>query len=214
MNNIFHVIRSQQQKPIPLKTPIMYNYRSGFKGNGRFTENGTYKGLKPTCGHAICHDYYCRGMALGITILVVQDNHFIFGIEADGTKDRKNKMSMCMGHRNDGETCWLQTAVRELYEEFHISMSIQEFQLRMIIEFIHQRTVGTFVIDASGIDFQKINNSVINSSKNPIKNCFNEMTQLIRIPFFELLQSNNNSIQIFTYLIANHYSKFIFNGKL
>jgi len=209
-SKIRQILRPIKQQPIPLKEPKMNYSSANFKGNGRYTADGKYKGLPPTCGHALCHEYYCNGLALGITILVIQDKQFIFGIEADGDIHRKNKITMCMGHRNPNENCWLQTAVRELEEEFHISMSIQEFQLRTIVEFINQGVVATFVINVSGINFDEINNSVIKASENSDKDCYNEMSRLIKVPVVDLLQGNTNKIfQEPTYTIANYYSSYV-----
>lgn len=208
--NIWHILRPVEETPMILKTPSFRNITQNFKGNARFTSTGKYKGLPPTCGHSLCHDYYCRGLALGITVLVIQDKQFIFGIEANGDERRKNKITMCMGHRNEGETCWLQTAVRELEEEFHISMSIEELKHRIIVEFIHKKIVATFVINASGLNFDEMNKSVIQSAMNPEKDCYNEMTNLLKIPFVDLLNPNTNRIfEDFTYTIANHYSRYI-----
>jgi hypothetical protein len=86
------------------------------------------------CDHIVCNCLYRRlkdpykGGA-GCLILTKNENKWVavLGYEKYGTKNR-NKLNLAAGGRNqDDNGCYIKCAIRELYEEFKIELSEDEF---------------------------------------------------------------------------------------
>lgn len=56
-----------------------------------------------------------------------KDLVFMLGKERGGKY--QNKYNICSGKRNHGEDCWIETALRELKEEFKLDWSFHDFEL-------------------------------------------------------------------------------------
>jgi hypothetical protein len=64
-------------------------------------------------------------IALGVNIILHTNDSFIFGKIGLGKK--YGKISCCSGHKTPDDSCWIDTAVRELSEEFKITLTPSSF---------------------------------------------------------------------------------------
>jgi 8-oxo-dGTP pyrophosphatase MutT (NUDIX family) len=83
------------------------------------------------CSHEICrHIREKRGMLPSNVSIVVHDGNSVIAC-VYGLGHNYGLFGTCSGHYENGDTCWISTAQRELEEEYKISITPEHFESRI-----------------------------------------------------------------------------------
>jgi hypothetical protein len=154
-----------------------------------------------TCNHKICNKIHKqtnnskRGGA-GCLILTKQNEKWValLGCERYGGKN-KGKLNLAAGGRNvEDNDCYIECAIRELKEEFKISLTHSEFlnyfsdkNTKKIFYQIIGKTTPVFIGVLPNIDLTKLNNIIKNDNLYSTDPCLQEMEY---VDFVDLVTKN------------------------
>jgi 8-oxo-dGTP pyrophosphatase MutT (NUDIX family) len=101
-----------------------------------------------TCSHKICDEI--GTIKCGVNVVVHDGENLIVGII--GLGKHFGSIGTCSGHCEQTDTCVIATARRELYEEFKISLSDDEFE-KHIERIVRIDSAMTILFNFRGLDF-------------------------------------------------------------
>lgn len=167
-----------------------------------------YCQIPPLCDHDICKQInQVRSVKTGVSV-VLFDSHthkFTFGISGIGQS--YSKACVCSGHPNREDRCFIDTAIREIREEFKLDVrSTIETQIMCVMSVQNALVV---LVDIFGSDFQNMYDMVQQSYRRVI-----EHFKLATIVACKNLRYSPNETPLDTQIASEGELSRIFNVQL
>lgn len=110
--------------------------------------------VQPNCGHKICANLAISGAKFGKGVSTVVHDGSAIILGKVGLGKRFGYLTVCSGNFELGiDRCWLDTAIRELHEEFKIDATVKRFECAALVD-----SATVFLFNCHGhnlVDLQK-----------------------------------------------------------